>query len=335
MTISLRSFRLAILLALCLLFALLACSGPERSKETGSETHFLHDCALGCGTLDCWCGICTRSCNSDASCTTLSDIATCVAPANRGDQTCSAMEMTSICDVPCATDDECTALGVEFSCTSGHCRRPVEALCERSEPTGAGVVLIGDVMLELTPFDVHLTTFARASGAYAADATFRNHAAAAESFLASGSLAIENQYARAKAESPATLVIMTGGETDVLQEPCGATPTADCAEFRAAVSGLEALLVAMAADGVRDVVYVFYADPVERPSVLAGLDVLRPLAESACATAPLPCHFVDLRPVFEGRYEEYVGIDGLVWSEAGAQAAASAVWDLMQSQCLE
>jgi hypothetical protein len=335
MTSSLRPLRLAALLALCLLLALLACSGPQGGKETGSETHFLRDCALGCGGLDCLCGVCTRSCDSDASCATLSKIATCVAPANRSVQTCSAMEMTPICDVPCATHDECTELGVEFSCTSGHCRLPVAAPCERSDPTGAGVVLIGDVMLELTPFDVDLTTLARASGAFAADATFRNYAAAAESFLASGSLAIQNQYARAKAESPATLVIMTGGETDVLQEPCGATPTADCAELRTAVSGFEALLATMAADGVRDVVYVFYADPVGRPSVLAGLDVLRPLAESACATAPLPCHFVDLRPVFEGRYDEYVGSDGLVWSEAGAQAAASAVWDLMQSKCLE
>jgi hypothetical protein len=325
----------AVLLALSLLFAVLSCDGRQGSTETGSETHFLRDCALGCGGLDCLCGVCTRSCDGDASCTTLSELATCVAPGERGDQTCSSMESPTICDVPCATDAECSLLGEQFSCVSGHCRLPVAASCERSDTTGAGVVLIGDVMLELTTFDVDLVALARASGALATDAIFRNYAAAAESFLAGDALTIRGQYARAKAESPATLVIMTGGETDVLQEPCGAAPTAECAELQAAVGGLDALLAEMAADGVRDVVYVFYADPVERPSILAGLDVLRPLAASACATAPLPCHFLDLREVFEGRYDEFVGADGLVWSEAGAQATAGAVWDLMQSQCLE
>jgi hypothetical protein len=335
MTSSLRPLRATVLFALCLLFAVLSCDGRQSGTETGSETHFLRDCALGCGALDCLCGVCTRSCESDSSCTTLSELATCVAPAERGEKSCSGMESSPICDVPCAADDECTSLGAEFSCTNGHCRELVEPICERSDTTGAGVVLIGDVMLELTAFDVDLMALARASGAFATDATFRNYAAAAESFLAGDSLTVHAQYARASAEGPATLVIMTGGETDVLQEPCGAAPTLDCAELQAAVSGLATLFAELAADGVRDVVYVFYADPVGRPSILAGLDVLRPLAESACATAPLPCHFVDLRVVFEGRYDEFVGADGLVWSEAGAQATAGAVWDLMQSECLE
>jgi len=136
------------------------------------------------------------------------------------------------------------------------------------------------------------------------------------------------------AEAPVALAVMNGGETDVLNEPCGAAPTVDCAAVQAAAAGAVSLFAEMAADGVNGVVYIYYAEPVARAGVKAGLDVLRPLVQAACADAPLPCYFIDLRPVFEV-HPEYIGPDGLVWSTAGAEVVADTVWDLMQAECLD
>ena len=49
----------------------------------------------------------------------------------------------------------------------------------------------------------------------------------------------------------------------------------------------------------------------------------------------MPCHWLDLRPVFEGHYASYVtGVDGIVFSDAGAHAAAQALWDLVEERCI-
>jgi hypothetical protein len=91
----------------------------------------------------------------------------------------------------------------------------------------------------------------------------------------------------------------------------------------------------MAADGVRDVVYFYYADPFEQPAIAAELAALRPLVRSACENAPLTCHFLDLRPAFEGHESQYYAPDGLVFNDAGAGAAAQAVFELVQRRCID
>jgi hypothetical protein len=154
------------------------------------------------------------------------------------------------------------------------------------------------------------------------------------SFLAGDTLSLAVQYDLARGDGPFRVAVMNGGETDMLQGSCGEAPQSDCTAIQNAVAGLDALLARMAADGVAEVVYFFYADPVNRPMVKAGLDALRPLARAACEGAPLPCHFIDLRPVFENRYAEYVSSDGLVFSDAGARASAETVWQTLESECV-
>ncbi|HEX2672789.1 MAG TPA: SGNH/GDSL hydrolase family protein, partial [Polyangiaceae bacterium] len=86
-------------------------------------------------------------------------------------------------------------------------------------------------------------------------------------------------------------------------------------------------------DGVEHVVYFFYGDPVGNPTLKDGLDLLRPLLQNACGRSAVPCHWLDLRPVFAG-HPEYVGTDGLVFTDAGASAAAAATFAFMQKQCV-
>ena len=60
--------------ALLAVFGLMitACS-PERGPQTGSQTNWLTACRIDaeCGRLQCLCGVCTRSCNAETSCTDL------------------------------------------------------------------------------------------------------------------------------------------------------------------------------------------------------------------------------------------------------------------------
>jgi hypothetical protein len=323
-----------------LLLVLSGCEAGPTAKELGSETHFLRDCVEGgCGEgFECLCGVCTRGCFEDASCTALDSRASCVASASRiAAGACEEQGVRAFCDLTCASDADCTSLDAPAHCDAGFCRAGAPAgapVCKPSDMSGSTLVVFGDALIELSPFTSHLEDLARASGSLAADANFRSYAAALNSFLAGDTLSLAVQYDLARDDGPFRVAVMNGGETDMLQGSCGDAPRSDCAAIQAAIDGLEALLARMQGDGVAEVVYFFYADPVNRPMVKAGLDVLRPLAQATCEGAPLPCHFVDLRPVFENRYTEYVSTDGLVFSEAGARASADTVWQRIQSECV-
>jgi hypothetical protein len=90
----------------------------------------------------------------------------------------------------------------------------------------------------------------------------------------------------------------------------------------------------MATDGVQTVVYFFYANMVDNPALTARIDLLRPRVQAVCEGAPMTCHFVDLRPVFEGHYADYVGPDGIVFSAEGAKAVAQVLWNEMRARCI-
>jgi len=47
----------------------------------------------------------------------------------------------------------------------------------------------------------------------------------------------------------------------------------------------------------------------------------------------VPCHWLDLRPTFNG-HPEYVAAEGLVFTDAGAAVAAAATYAFMQKQCV-
>jgi hypothetical protein len=93
---------------------------------TDSETHFLHNCIEYCGQgLACICGVCTKVCDDDESCSALPGDPTCVAPALlENARKCRPSDPIeeSVCDVGCKSDSECKALGRDFRCQKGFCR---------------------------------------------------------------------------------------------------------------------------------------------------------------------------------------------------------------------
>jgi hypothetical protein len=335
-----RPFRWLFLALVSLLLALAGCEGSANVRELGSETHFLRSCATtGCDDgFTCLCGVCTQGCFANASCSGLAEGASCVPSAARvADGSCEDQGVTAFCDLTCENDADCAGLAEPAHCDAGFCRSgPSEPAptCPRTDTSGARVVVFGDALIELSPFTSHLEDLARAEGSLAQGANFRAYATALNSFLAGESQSLAVQYDLAREDGPFSVAVMNGGETDMLQLSCGDTPESSCSAVQNAITGLNQLFSRMTADGVSEVIYFFYADPVNRPMVKAGLDVLRPLAESACEAAPLPCHFIDLRPVFQDHYDDYVGDDGLVFSEAGARASADTVWTRMENECV-
>jgi len=198
---------------------------------------------------------------------------------------------------------------------------------------GDELVVLGDVFLAQTrDITAELELLAREAGALGSAETYRDFSAAAQSTLSMPNSFILDQYATAQAESPVKVVIMNGGGTDLLIRSCEPTPTPDCPLMVEAVQGANQVLAQMATDGVKDVVWLFYPDPMDA-ELLAELDVLRPLLEQACAQSPVSCHWVDLGPTFDGHYSEYMQTDFVTTSQ-GAQAAASTIWSTLQRECI-
>ncbi|HYQ15684.1 MAG TPA: hypothetical protein VEQ58_08005 [Polyangiaceae bacterium] len=340
---SLRGLRwLALLLLGVLLFT--SCGGVESSPQAGSETHFLMSCDdAGCADgMQCICGVCSKPCVQQADCADLSEIASCAPLGPRvAEERCDVAQMGSMCDARCLLDADCSALSAESRCDNGYCREPateppppaMTASCMPSNVAPQEVLIAGDVLLELSIFGSELEKLAVDAGSLADGAHYRNSAAGLNSLLATGALSIDSQYSTALADGVPRVIVMDGGATDVLNGNCAGMLTPDCPAAADAVSGAEQLFERFKRDGVEQVVYFFYGDPVDNPSLKDGIDLLRPLLQNVCGKSPVPCHWLDLRPVFKD-HPEYVGVDGLVFTDAGATAAAAATFALMQQRCI-
>jgi hypothetical protein len=254
----------------------------------------------------------------------------------------------SLCDVGCRADADCLTLGSRYTCDGGYCRAtgadgparpplgaPLGTGCDSNRVGASELLVIGDSLFELSGMAGYLDDLARAEGSLLASESYRDYSSSLTSFLAQNAFSLTSQYSAAVLEGPARIVVMNGGATDVLQAGCPEPPNAQCPLVVDAVAGARSLLAQMADDGVESIVYAFYADPLNNPGLLARIDVLRPLIEAVCDDSSVPCHFLDLRPVFAGHYAEYVvGVDGIVFSANGAEATAQAIWSLMKERCV-
>ena len=311
-------------------------SGPL--PKFGSATHFLTRCEseADCGTgFSCLCGACTRTCEEADTCRTLDANAECVGVVSRPlDPGCPDSAVTAFCDVQCALDTECAALGSGYRCDRGYCRA-LSGSCQTGTTTANEVVLLGDTFIaashELT---LALEALARASGALAIDENYRDYSTPLQNNLAAEPPGLSMQYATAQQEGAVKVVIMDGGGADVLTGSCPEPVSPDCQLLQNVLAGAEALWARMADDAVEHVIYFSYPDYVGDARVKNTIDVLRPLLQERCANAELPCHWLDLRPTFAGRYDDYIRPDGANPTTAGAQASAAAIWGLMQQRCI-
>lgn len=297
------------------------CQSADERPPIGGETHFLR-------------------CNSDAVCRTLSPDHVCI------DQICrlppprfdaAPPPVTAVPDAAPEVPDAAPAPAVpDAAARDAGPRAPtVDAAetCARGQVAASEVVVLGDSFFgsshEIT---AELEQLATAADSLNEGERFRDYSRLLGNALAFMGEGIAEQYAEALADGAISVVIMNGGGADALLGTC-ATPDATCPLVTAAAAAAERLFEAMAADGVGDVVYAFYPDALDEPT-RARVDALRPLIRDACAAAPLDCHWLDLRPVFDGRYDEFIAPDGLNPTSLGAEATAAAIWALMQTNCI-
>jgi hypothetical protein len=273
--------------------------------------------------------------------------------ASNDPEICGDSQAPGHCDVACLIDADCAALSRAHRCELGVCRADASpdqpsasggaagdtstsdaGACVRGTVSANQVLLIGDSFFAAThQITAYLEDLARNAGALAIGERYRDDSRLTANTLANGGIA--DEYASAIAESEVKAVIMSGGGADVLVGSCD-TVDANCPTIAAAASAARALLAQMASDGVGDVVYVFYPDPVKdtTPNLRAKVDALRPLIQNACESAAVRCQFLDLRPTFAAHYDEYIQADGMNPTQAGSQATAQAIWAVMQSKCI-
>jgi hypothetical protein len=323
----------AFALLLTILFFVLCC-GSTSTDPTGGETHFLKVCdpqGADCGEgLACLCGVCSVSCAADTACEGHAS-AQCLAAGDAA--TCAGAESANYCDVSCRLDADCAAISPTHRCEQGRCRAPLGA-CPRGDTAASQVVVLGDSFFAtgMHQITASLEALALNAGVLGADDHYRDNSNVTENSLANPGAGIASQYALAVADAPVKVVIMNGGGADALIGSCDvATP--DCPLLVDAAAAARLLFGQMAGDGVEQIVYAYYPDPIE-PTLQDKIDALRPLIRDACAESPVPCAFLDLRPAFDSHYDDYVLPDGMNPNAQGAAATAAAIWTLMQLNCI-
>ena len=326
--------RLAVV-ALFLLSLVFGCEGAG-IQTIGGETHFLRACDSAAGAdqcgegLACLCNVCTVTCDEQSTCAGYPD-AVCVSATAK----CGAE--ARVCDVECAEDSDCAAVSSAHYCEQGYCRAPADAvgsvemtLCPGGTVSASRLLIIGDNMLAgPNPVGAELEASAQGAGFIGEDAELNDHSSATNNALAYMGGGIPAQYAAGNPDSEVRWVVMNGGGVDAVFGTCEAA-NAECPALAAAATAAEALLGQMASDGVEHVLYAFYPDPADAGQK-ERVDALRPLIQNVCDEAPLACRILDLRPVFENHYDEYVVPEGL--TEAGSQATAQAIWAQLED-CL-
>lgn len=326
------------LLAVGLLSVPSCVEASNGGPSVSSETHFLQRCdsESACGeALSCLCGACTRTCEETSACARLTSAAVCLPVASRpSDPACPETAVVSFCDVSCAKDEDCVQLGNAYRCDRGFCRALNDG-CPTGETQGNEVVLLGDATIATNDLlRGLLEDLARASGALASNESYRDYSETLDNHLGGEDPGIFRQYAAAQQDGPVKVVIMDGGAGDLVTNGCPDPIGSDCPTIVEAVAGASALWDQMADDGVEHVVFFFYPDNQVDPSFRTMADTLRPLLEQACASAPLACHWLDLRAAFAGKYDEYYVPDDITKTEAGELATARAIWGVMEQHCV-
>jgi len=196
---------------------------------------------------------------------------------------------------------------------------------------GNQVLLIGNSYIAMShQITQDLEQFAKNAGILASGDNFIDNSVVAARLSGGSVQTIPQQYANGNRQKQVRWVIMEGGGNDC-EESCN-PPTPSCPNLQNAVNVVRDLLNQMGNDGVIKVIYFFYPDPQQGLDELkAQLDVLRTLIQDVVNSSRDPvCYWLDLRPVFQGHYNEYVQSDGTHPTSAGSRAAAEAIWNIIQ-----
>jgi hypothetical protein len=203
--------------------------------------------------------------------------------------------------------------------------------CEKGKVKASEVVFIGESFIDQTDaIPRYLSELARDAGVIGASESYRS-AAVSGTQLTTG--AIPMQYETAKNASPVKVVLMDGGGNDLLLgNRCARGFDDSCKEI---VDVVGTLFAKLKTDGVKDVVYFFYPDPMGiGASIKAAMDILRPEMKKFCdGTTEVRCTWVDQRESWMGNYDKYTS-DGIHPTDAGSMASAKQIWEAMVARCI-
>lgn len=208
-----------------------------------------------------------------------------------------------------------------------------ETTCEKGVVRAEEVVFIGESFIAQTGAIPRYTSeLARQAGKIGMTDSYRSYAVNATQ-LTTGWGAIPEQFVSAVREGPVKVVLMDGGGNDLLAGGrCQNGFDPSCNEI---VTTVDALFAQMKTEGVTDVVYFFYPDPMGIGArIKDAMDILRPEMKRQCEEeTDLRCVWVDQRESWEGNYETYT-LDGIHPTDAGARASAQQIWEAMVANCI-
>ncbi len=190
--------------------------------------------------------------------------------------------------------------------------------CSKGQVAPDEVAFIGDSWIELPGSQTrHLYELARAAGVLPQGETYDDRSV-------SGS-PLANIIGQYRDNRNIKVLIMDGGGIDLFN---GGTQ----AQVDAVVTRFEDFLDEVATDGnVEHIIYYLYPAIPGVPGKLS--QIMKPGMPNACAASTVPCHFVELAPLFAGK-PELIGGDTIHPSEAGGNVIAEAVWKVMQDNCI-
>jgi hypothetical protein len=193
------------------------------------------------------------------------------------------------------------------------------------------VVFIGESFIALSGAIPRLTTqLARDAGTIGMGDSYRSYAVSGTQ-LTTGEIPM--QYEDAKREGAVKVILMDGAGNDLLLgNRCQNGFDASCMEI---VSVVDKLFKELKQDGVKDVVYFFYPDPMGiGAQIKDAMDMLRPEMKKFCdGSTDVRCIWVDQRESWDGNYDKYTS-DGIHPTDAGAMASAQQIWDAMVAHCI-
>lgn len=199
-----------------------------------------------------------------------------------------------------------------------------------SEAATAGeVLLIGDSYVEVPNRELNreLSRLARGAGLIGEHESYRDNAISGTR-LAGGSNPIPAQYTTARERAPAKVLIMDGGGNDIIAAEC-----ASCPALEDAIAAATALFQQVRSDGtVEQIIFFFYPELPNFPALRTdAANFMRSRLQSVCESSTVPCHFLDLRPVFQG-HPELISADNLHPTVAGSHAMARAIFEILRAK---
>lgn len=185
--------------------------------------------------------------------------------------------------------------------------------------SAADVVINGESFFAASNIRDELNRLARTAGVIGPAESFRQVAV-------SGAVISQIIGYYRNANPKPTFVISDGGGNDLMGSCPGNVPT--CPTVANTFGLVKDYFDTMAVNGTKKVLWMRYPDPQgsQWATLKANQDLFNPLVKNLCDTiTTLTCLWVDLRPVWEGKYAQYTN-DGIHATNAGGTATAEAFW---------